>query len=84
MIKELIIYDLNDNERYIKACKDLEEVCDFLGCGSSILYKNLHLKGCMIYKNFKVELLKYDMEDLKWTSTLRNVHKTVSVKTLQN
>ena len=62
MVKELIIYDMSDNERYIKSCKDLDEVCDFLGCGTSILYKNLHLKGFMSYKNFKIELLKYEEE----------------------
>ena len=62
MVKELIIYDMSDNERYIKSCQDIDEVCKYLGCGTSILYKNLHLKGFMSYKNFKVELLKYEEE----------------------
>ena len=64
MIKELVIYDLSDNERYVKTCKDIDEVCNYLGCGSSILYKNLHIKGYMSYKHYKIELLKYESEDV--------------------
>ena len=64
MIKEIIVYDMTDNERYIKSCKDLEEVCTFLECSTSILYRNLHLHGKMTYKHFSIELLKYG-EDTK-------------------